>query len=62
MKKIGTSMFFGCGVGLLLFGSMSDLPIPAYLVNIAFWPIAVLPSGLIWKNVKKSWIRKYWWK
>lgn len=54
MKKIASSLFFGCGVGLLLFGTKNDLPAPAYLMNIPFWPIIVVPTGLLWKNVKYS--------
>jgi hypothetical protein len=53
ISKILSPTFFGCGVSLVLFASMNNLPIPAYLVNIPFWVLVVFPSGLFWKNVSK---------
>lgn len=54
VKKILSPAFFGCGVGLFLYVNMDKLPMPAYLVNIPFYILAVFPSGLLWKNVSKS--------
>jgi hypothetical protein len=54
MTKFIPPIFFGCGMSILLYGSMSNLPTPAYLVNIPFWPLVVLPSGLLWKHVLNS--------
>ena len=52
-------VLFGCGAGILLYGQVSNLPQAAYLVNIPFWPLFLMPSGILWKNVQKNWDRKY---
>lgn len=53
-KRVLPPLFFGAGVGLILYGSKGDLPIQAYLANIPFWPLVVMPSGLLWKKVIKT--------
>jgi hypothetical protein len=47
-------VLFGCGAGILLYGQVSNLPQAAYLVNIPFWPLFLMPSGILWKNVQKN--------
>jgi hypothetical protein len=53
IKKIISPMFIGCGVSIVLYGTMNNLPITAYAINIPFWVMVVYPSGLFWRNVSK---------
>ena len=59
MSRLLPPLFVGCGVGIILFGARNDLPTPAYFVSIPFWPMLVMPSGLLWRNVIEDKVRKY---
>ena len=58
MSQLLPPLLVGSGVAILLFGTKSDLPTPTYFVNIPFWPLFVMPSGLLWKNVNADKVRK----
>lgn len=52
MNLILPPTIIGCGAAILLFGACQDLPRYAYLSPIPFWPLVVMPSGMLWKNVR----------
>lgn len=60
MKKLITSGYFGLGVGIGLYANNSNLPTPAYLLNVPFWMLVMNPLGSFWNEVRDSTIiRKY---
>lgn len=58
-SNILSSALVGCGVGLALLASVHDLPSTAYAISIPFWPLIVMPSGVLWKNVNSKKVRNF---
>ena len=50
--KILSSAFYGCGVSILLYGSMPTLQPESYAACVPFWPFFMMPSGMLWKKVR----------
>ena len=56
-SNIISSLLVGSGIAAYLYNVNNQLPTLAYAVSVPFWPLFVMPSGLLWKQVINNQIR-----